>query len=87
MVPFTAVIEDSIFTYEVKVLIDELVNYQCVYFGDTTLHHEAMLFFIKTYGEADLDDEVMTQYRREKEAQEADKAGEEWETEQLKKEL
>lgn len=77
---FTAVIETDIFVIEVVSSIDDDgVTILEVYFGDDPLTHSQMIHFIKSYGEADLDDEIMSQYRIEQDALKADLAGEDWE--------
>lgn len=68
---FTSVIDTGYLIFEVKTLIDDDgPNILSVYFGGEQLSHVQMLSFISQYGEADLYDEIMTQFRRENEAQE-----------------
>lgn len=68
---FTSVIDTGYITFEVKAWIDDDgPNVLAVYFGVEPLSHGQMLSFISQYGEADLSDEIMTQFMRENEAQE-----------------
>ena len=62
---FVAIIEDSIFAYEVISSIDDEGNGANPYevrFNDEPLTHNQTIHFIDTYGYADLSDEIMTQY-------------------------
>lgn len=86
MAEFTAVLECDMFDYIVKADISELgVNVHTVLFGGEPLNHNQLIHFIRVYGEADLNDEVMTQYLIEHEAYVTDQAGLEWETVQFKR--
>ena len=76
MAEFTAVLECDMFDYVVKADISELgVNVHTILFGGEPLNHNQLIHFIRVYGEADLNDEVMAQYRIEYEAYVADQAG------------
>jgi|GEM_PF-2297395 len=86
MADYTAVIEDSIFTYEVKANINQAeddANPYEVWFGGEQMSRKQTIHFINTYGVADLTDEILAQYRIEIEAHYADKVGYEWEIKQL----
>lgn len=79
---FTAVIEVGFLTFYVKARIDEDgANIMDIIFDEEPLTPKQVRHFIRIYGEADLDDEIMRQYREELEDQALDKAGEEWDAE------
>ena len=66
MPEFTAKLECDMFDYEVKADISEMgVNVLEVYFGEAAMNIENQKHFIKMYGSADLDDEIMHQYEEE----------------------
>lgn len=78
-----ATIETDIFVIEVRANIEgEEVEVTEVLFGDDPLNENQVKYFVKTYGELDLYSEILDQHRQEKEALEADMAGEKWEINQ-----
>jgi len=81
MFEFTAVIECGFLEFEVEATIDEDdVCIRVVLWGGKPLLIDQEINFEEAYGLDDLKDEILTQYRREAEAQAADRAGENWET-------
>ena len=86
MADFTAVMECDMFEYAVKADISDIgVNVYDIYFGDEPLTQGQLIHFIKVYGEADLNDEVMRQYDEWVEDQRQDKLIESWEIRQLER--
>ena len=86
MADFTAVIECDMFEYAVKAYIDEMgVIVYDIYFSEEPLTQGQLIHFIKVYGEADLDDEVMRQYDEWVEDQRQDNLIESLEIRQLER--
>lgn len=83
---FTAIIEDSIFSYEVTVTISKTGGVEIIdiYFGGSPLSRWHTRHFVETYCENELEDEIMTQYCAELEAQKMDKAEESLNNDKLK---